>query len=293
MDSRSHSARCPRGLSAADFFKDSPWLNVPGDRLGEILTEPLYPKLGLLGGTSKQESAPKSKLAALAAARKKKENLKSKDDSVANSSVALLDKLGRSSQEAKPHHGLEKSSPASKIENTKDVSDARPRKYPVRRPPKSSTSDEPRLNSCLDSTTTPSSSSTEEQVVIALAAAPSTFAKTISGSMTDVEEDPKYIIDHHAMRASVDDTKFDFAGPSPDDVVLKAQNSKHEIQKPDRPKPPTTDNSKASDDLVQGVQRVEIEEARVRRKNLNVLAEFEKSKPKKSANFVVIGISCV
>ena len=293
MNSCTHSAWCHGGFSATDFFKDSPWLNIPEDRLGEILVEPLYPKLGLLGGTSKQESAPRSKLAALAAARKKKENLRPGDDPVVNSSVALLDKLGRKPPEVKFNKGLDLSVSVPKIENSKDASNARSRKYPIRRPSNPSTSDEPRPEPCLTTTTTPSGPSTDQQAGPALAATPSTFARTIFGSLIDFRESQNHTLDHHAMQAFVDDTKFDFAGPSPDDVVLEAQNSKYETQKPARQKPPATRDDKAPNDVIQGVEGIKIEEARAKTKNLDVLAEFEKSKPKKSANFVVIGTSYV
>ena len=55
-------------MAAADWFKDVPWFNIPPEREGVILAEPVYPPLRLLGGSAKP-----SKLAALAAARKKKE----------------------------------------------------------------------------------------------------------------------------------------------------------------------------------------------------------------------------
>ena len=62
-------------FSAADFFRDCPWLNIPSHRKSEILIEPLYPRLGLLGGAP-ENGGKLSKLAALAAARKKKEGEK-------------------------------------------------------------------------------------------------------------------------------------------------------------------------------------------------------------------------
>src|SRR5947207_10758761 len=66
-------------FSAAEFFRDSPWLNIPPHRKGEILVESLYPRGGLKGGSSSSSRTPPlntasgkmSKLAALAAARKK------------------------------------------------------------------------------------------------------------------------------------------------------------------------------------------------------------------------------
>src|ERR1700709_1407075 len=61
---------CSKPFSFAEFFKDSPWLNIPPERQ-TIFLAPLYPRGGLLGGSS--DGTPKmSKLQALAAARKKK-----------------------------------------------------------------------------------------------------------------------------------------------------------------------------------------------------------------------------
>jgi elongation factor 1 alpha-like protein len=59
-----------------DFFSDTPWLQVPEERKAEIHVEPQHPDLGtgLLGGASDSAGPKVSKLAALAAARRKKEN---------------------------------------------------------------------------------------------------------------------------------------------------------------------------------------------------------------------------
>ncbi|EKG11506.1 HR1 repeat rho-binding protein [Macrophomina phaseolina MS6] len=76
------------------------------------------------------------------------------------------------------------------------------------------------------------------------------------------------------------------AGPSPDDVVLNAQAKGAR-------KPTQSKDSKAKDDtsgVTEGVEGIKIDEApRVKSKNLNILAEYEKSNMKNSANFVVIG----
>jgi elongation factor 1 alpha-like protein len=56
-------------FSTMDFFKDTPWLNVPIERQSVFIAPP-YLRGGLLGGSS--DKTPKiSKLQALAAARKK------------------------------------------------------------------------------------------------------------------------------------------------------------------------------------------------------------------------------
>lgn len=58
--------------SARDFFFDCPWLAIPEHRQAEIIIQPIYPRGGLLGGSSRP--AKMSKLAALAAKRRQKEN---------------------------------------------------------------------------------------------------------------------------------------------------------------------------------------------------------------------------
>ncbi|KAI9842889.1 MAG: Hsp70 suppressor, GTPase facilitates ribosomal subunit dissociation, partial [Thelocarpon superellum] len=64
-------------FSAADFFQDSPWFNIPLACRGELISEPLCPHGGLLGGSSSGSKSTKpSKLAALAEARKKKDEEK-------------------------------------------------------------------------------------------------------------------------------------------------------------------------------------------------------------------------
>ena len=51
-----------------------------------------------------------------------------------------------------------------------------------------------------------------------------------------------------------------------------------------------TDNSKSVSGVTQALQKSTITEApKVKSRNLNVLAEFEKTKHKPAANFVVIG----
>ena len=81
---------CNVRLPASTFFNDCPWFNIPEERRGEILVEPLHRHGGLLGGASSQGDGKPSKLAVLAAARRKKGNEDQSGNS-ANSSVAILD----------------------------------------------------------------------------------------------------------------------------------------------------------------------------------------------------------
>ncbi|KAH0269103.1 hypothetical protein KCU71_g19229, partial [Aureobasidium melanogenum] len=85
----------------ADLFNGIPWFNVPEERVGCIVSEQVRPPLRLLGGTGKP-----SKLAALAAARKKKEAEQKAAQEGAQSEkpagvASLMDRLGtRSAQPA-------------------------------------------------------------------------------------------------------------------------------------------------------------------------------------------------
>jgi len=66
---------CSSLVSAKDFFRDCPWFNIPSHRRADILIEPLYPRGGLLGGATPATAKPKvSKIAALVAKRRQKEN---------------------------------------------------------------------------------------------------------------------------------------------------------------------------------------------------------------------------
>ena len=50
------------------------------------------------------------------------------------------------------------------------------------------------------------------------------------------------------------------------------------------------DKKKTQDDLSGGMKQLTVEPIKVKSKNLDVVAEYQKSKEKKAANFVVIGM---
>ena len=280
---------CSSRFSAMKFFKDSPWLNIPRERCGEILIEPLYPRGGLLGGSPK-EGAPKSKLAALAAARKNKENQKPEDGENTTSSVALLDKLGAKVSDSKADGRSSLPSPRTRITSAEQGNIVHVRKYPGRRsqnevasPPERPTQP---AAAALDTTHNVKAEGKSE---IILTATPSLFAKTIFGPFEKVHEAVFQATDSYALQGSRPETKFDFAGPSPDDVVIKAQNTKGPTPKVVKQPAPPVNRDKSVTGITQGVGEVIIEETKIKGKNLDVLAEYEKSNPKKAANFVVIG----
>ena len=287
---RSSQKLCTAEFSVANFFKDSPWLNVPKERCGEILIEPLYPRGGLLGGTSKPAGAPKSKLAALAAARKQKENSKPEDAQNAPSSVALLDKLGAKSRARKSDPQFTSSSSDSQRIPAEQEKTTQARKYPARKSLSAEAEPAKQLTELpyIASENLPSSDgdSKSEQSPVA---APSVFARTIFGPSAASLAPAHESANTHMSKSLEYHTEFDFTVPSPDDVVIKAQSTKRPAQKPGKQPASQANNDSNVNGIARGVEEVAIEDVKVNRKNLNVLAEFEKSKAKNAANFVVIG----
>ncbi|KAL8995477.1 MAG: hypothetical protein Q9188_006796 [Gyalolechia gomerana] len=283
----------------AQFFADAPWLNIPLDRQGEILIEPLYPRSGLLGGSSNQAGSKVSKLAALAAARKRKENEKpnSAESQNSNSAVALLERLTIKTQRgesfpveepigAKP----EVSAPAY------EAPSAHIRKY-VKGERRSSQAATTLANEAPDMTapsTSPNRDSVWDRIAPSIpTAAPSMFARV----MFSPSQDPKPSLDEsfppltfslQQLHGSA--TKTDpFLVPSPDDIVKKAQNSSKGAKVAKKTAQPSKDDP-ATTALSHGVTDLTIDEGpKPRSKNLDVLAELQKSETKHAANFVVIG----
>ncbi|KAI4195942.1 MAG: hypothetical protein LQ350_006876 [Teloschistes chrysophthalmus] len=296
------NSSCDMKLSAADFFADAPWLSVPIERRGEILIEPLYPRGGLLGG-SPTPSVPKtSKLAALAAARKKKEHEKKDTSGVqsANTSVSLLNKLDNKSHNPETS-GAANESTSSKSEITALVLAQRPpkasqpRKYPIRRRESLRAESSGRGASETSATQIDDASDPvpQAQAPLAPTAKPSTFALTVLGR----SQDPQLLLAESFESLaftlpppSQTNAKTNpFAGPSPDDVVTKAQSSSKGATAAKKSTTPAKDN-KATKDLSDSVSDMTFDEGpKPKSKNLDVLAEFEKSRAKRAANFVVIG----
>jgi elongation factor 1 alpha-like protein len=230
-------AGCGRALTAAEFFKDSPWLNIPMERRSEILVEPLHPRGGLLGGSSQGTGKP-SKLAALAAARKKKENDKASTDSKgASNSLALLDKLGTKPKASETKASTETSYESSVLaDQTKHQESApKPRKYPVRQKMQEvqkPASKPEEINTI--STVTPVAEPTPEPPVLT---SPSHFAQAMIGGSSS-KAPSSSDSEPHLTRYTVfpeNNAENPFAGPSPDDIVSKAQSASKGISKSERP----------------------------------------------------------
>ncbi|KAJ6028622.1 HBS1-like protein [Penicillium herquei] len=274
-------------FSAAEFFRDCPWLNVPAHRKAEILVEPLYPRLGLLGGAPEVKKG--SKLAALAAARKAKasgqttpasESSASQPESADKPKLSLQERLAASSRSPKPAEGLTglrrlgKPSPA------------------VSSTPSPAPSESPAPARAEETTI--------KQVDLGpppkadLRAPCSVFATALIGKETR----PKITEPNHGRPMVVDFDEiyghntehFDFSGPSPDDVILKAQSASQGIKSKPKAGAAKDASKKGQTDLAGGMNKLSVEEkVTVKSKNLDVLAEYKNSKRKRSANFVVIG----
>ena len=188
------------------------------------MVEPLCPRGGLLGGSSKP-----SKLAALAAARKKKQeeekaalgpaNADAHPDKEPDRAVALLDRLnikGKVKENAPPSLGSSEQ-PGGLLKSKSAQT-----RYPVRR--KKSPSPPP-----IQRQEDPSGPVSEPSTVVGipdLRAPPSTFAATMIGA-SHMEFQPRspegstfslsYAYDEVFTNANP------FAGPSPDDIVTNAQ----------------------------------------------------------------------
>lgn len=224
---------CTSPLTAAAFFKDAPWLGIPANRRAEILIEPLYPRVGLLGGASTDGGGKVSKLAALAAARKKKENEKSNDASSkpSTSSVALLDRLGGGRRvNNKAQDGLVQSKDHGDALATimdESMPSARNRTYPMRK----RRSPSPSPSSKEEAQEPPEDDHSPPQLPKPVAATPSSFARTMLGASAETG-DPYAEISQLTMfklpyEAEMNITESSaFAGPSPDDIVTNAQNWK-------------------------------------------------------------------
>ena len=211
-------------FSAADFFRDAPWLNIPEGRRASILVESLYPPGHLLGGSSTLSSGPpKSKLAALAAARRK-ENRKLEVDSATTNSVHLLDRLNDKGDNTRRTELSQKSVIEEITKPTTNKLGTR--KYPIRQSEKSSAP--PAKAESIQSHLPVKE---DEEIKIAHVkraptASPSIFATAMFGPVTGVPVVSSYCSRYLKALEKEPLTNPDaFTGPSPDDIVLKAQNA--------------------------------------------------------------------
>ncbi|KAK5192036.1 hypothetical protein LTR47_003493 [Exophiala xenobiotica] len=263
---------CSTQFSAIEFFKDCPWLHVPGHRKAEILIQPLYPRGGLLGGSSKP-----SKLAALAAKRRQKENERPESSATTTSSsqedyAARLSKLHISHA---PKRKLGFSHPTdSSDQNSKAV------KIDPQPTDPSDTATQPQETGSVETKTEP-----DPFAVVAsnIRGRPSAFASIMTSHDLDQHQQISpdiFPVDGFAKSSA-------FAEPSPDDVVSRAQNAKAAPAVKHKPK--ETPKHKTTS-VASGVQALSIQDTpKVKSKNIDVISEYKKIKRKNAANFVVIG----
>lgn len=201
-------------------------MKIPKDRLGKITIEPQHPKGLLLGGAPLQDGKV-SKLAALAAASKRKRSAEVSSQS-SNTSANLHDRLS-----------------ATGASNKANESVALPDFHPSNKPNLPNKATNILENSKqLDSTTPHGAEQARKDGQIAFnskalyhgstiplaapKAVPSKFAKTMFGDSENLQKKPDQPMEILYFRVpQAPDANFDaFAGPSPEDIVLKAQSSK-------------------------------------------------------------------
>ena len=219
-------------MPAKGFFDDSPWFNIPTHRLAIILVEPLYPRLGLLGGSPSNATEGKmSKLAALAAKRRQKENK--------TASTAASDRMDPREGHCSASSGVQtlRHPPPEQVGKTlrstatgKHSLDHS--KNPLIAIPSSDADLAGQLSLSAEAGPIITQSPPRLDPPVASRANPSPFATTIVASNSVAIDLETSLASDFASTLSLGGqlTKpFDFADPSPDDVVTKAQSSKGSI----------------------------------------------------------------
>jgi hypothetical protein len=189
-----------------DFFHDVSWFGISDERKSVMTHVPSFPRMGLLGGGPKS-----SKLAALAASRKNAAEVKKSGDS---EQTSFLDRLGGKKEQTP----VKESSPNVVPEKPSFVTIFRPK---TQEPKETNQTEQSKLDSQIDDTPLRK-------------AQPSLFARALCGvhDYSSVGGSTKqglqtshltfglpYI--NHQMYLEADP----FSKPSPDDVVLAAQQS--------------------------------------------------------------------
>jgi len=212
--------------AAVDFFRDTPWGNVPSHRLAQIEMIPLFPRYGLLGGSAKP-----SKLAALAAARKRKEEERqtAAQGSPSDRSIALLNRLGTHKENLGSSTSISLPSNRPPTEKFKTTT-----RLPTRLKRSSSPVDGSQPEIPFPK---PEQRNLEPEPREDLRAAPSMFAQTMFGQRTTTGGASLQTVSTSSPNSRQEGSMFTlpyvndpdfikrypFSGPSPDDVVLHAQ----------------------------------------------------------------------
>ncbi|KAI8165979.1 HBS1-like protein [Colletotrichum sp. SAR 10_70] len=268
-------------LTAASYFHGISWMGVPQSRQA-ILTPPQPLPGGLLGGG---EGPKLSKLQALAAARKKKTDVKKDDDKVDRaekrmSSLAITEpssKEGGSGLLAKRQKLSGESTPQPSATSQLQTS----------------SSDAP---SGMDvdlaqETPTGKDELTQDDCFVVPSTRPSAFAQTLFGPSQDsADASQTYSMPYTTSSSFVPSA---FTQPSPDDIVLAAQakaGNKFDAAAAKSATKKVAAKSKANEAPAGEMKQLQLDDsAAPKNKKLDVLKEFEKSDNKRSASFVVVG----
>lgn len=272
-------------FNAKSFFQDCPWLRIPLHRQSDITVTPLYPRGGLLGGSAAQPGKM-SKLAALAAKRRQKENerqnLDPDPDASASAPPSALAGLRRA-REDKPspasRPSLGSSPPNIPPNFTREPT---PRPKPEKHVPDQS-SPEPESHEPAET------QSDQPFEGLSLQARPSAFAQTLLVNNYATS----FISVDQPVLSSDSVPVYNFAKPSPDDIVLQAQSQSTKLTSRvavPKSKVAKKADSGPDDELEDGVQKISISApAKVKSRNLDVVAEHKKATGKNEASFVVTG----
>jgi elongation factor 1 alpha-like protein len=197
-------AMCSKPFSFTDFFKDMPWLNTPLDR-HTVFVEPLYPRGGLLGGSS--DDAPKmSKLQALAAARKKKAQEQKSGSSGVEKPMSELSINGNGKASSPVEPTPKQPSRGFPLRKRKDSNphEKQPKAPSPKKDVQTADPDAPMDIAPIDQ------------------AEPSAFASTMFSS--PIPSAPSASLFTLPYTTTATTSTDPFAGPSPDDVVIAAQS---------------------------------------------------------------------
>ncbi|KAF4841852.1 HBS1-like protein [Colletotrichum siamense] len=268
-------------LTAASYFHGISWMGVPQSRQA-ILTPPQPLPGGLLGGG---EGPKLSKLQALAAARKKKTDVKKDDDKVDRaekrmSSLAITEPSSKESGS-----GL-----LAKRQKLSGESTPQPSATSQLQ---TSSSDAPSGMDVGLAQETPAGNDelTQDDCFVVPSTRPSAFAQTLFGPSQDsAHASQTYSMPYTTSSSFVPSA---FTQPSPDDIVLAAQakaGNKFDAAAAKSATKKVAAKSKANEAPAGEMKQLQLDDsAAPKNKKLDVLKEFENSDNKRSASFVVVG----
>ncbi|KAI8312688.1 HBS1-like protein [Colletotrichum sp. SAR11_59] len=261
-------------LTAASYFHGISWMGIPQSRQA-ILTPPQPLPGGLLGGG---EGPKLSKLQALAAARKKKTDVKKDDDKVDRaekrmSSLAITEPSSKESGS-----GL-----LAKRQKLSGESTPQPSATSQLQ---TSSSDAPSGMDVDLAQETPAGKDelTQDDCFVVPSTRPSAFAQTLFGPSQDsADASQTYSMPYTTSSSFVPSA---FTQPSPDDIVLAAQakaGNKFDAAAAKSATKKVAAKSKANEAPAGEMKQLQLDEsAAPKNKKLDVLKEFEKSDNKRS-----------